>query len=170
MTTESFIEGARELIENQVEYESNHIDAGNNYSHLASEGDFDYHNGDDRLSEYCKEMGIDLTGIEIELLAGKVIFWSYMTRCGSFDYKKRFLVASYQVGEIEIQVDSTEIGARFTPYIIDKLNRETDAYWRADYSRDTAYAYIQTDAYWDQVADEQTIRDLVEAQKESNNA
>tara|TARA_R110000824_G_scaffold119350_1_gene273431 strand:- start:1247 stop:1756 length:510 start_codon:yes stop_codon:yes gene_type:complete len=168
MTTESFIEGARELIESQVEYETNHIDAGESYSHLASEGDFDYHNGDDRLSEYCADMGIDLTGIEIDRLAEDVIiFASYMTPGEPFDYKKRFLVASYEVGEIEIQVDSTEIGARFTPYIIDKLNRETYAYWRSDYSKDTAYAYIQTDSYWDQVADEQTIRDLVEAQKES---
>ena len=170
MTTKSFIEGARELIESQIDYHSNHIDAGDAYSHLASEGDFDYHNGDNRLAEYCADMGIDLTGIKIDRLAEDVIFWSYMTPGESFDYKKRFLVASYEVGEIEIQVDSTELGARFTPYIIDNLNRETDAYWRADYSQDTAYAYIQTDSYWDQVAEEQTIRDLVEAQKESNNA
>tara|TARA_R110000782_G_scaffold152985_1_gene245550 strand:- start:781 stop:1287 length:507 start_codon:yes stop_codon:yes gene_type:complete len=164
MSTKSFIENAKQLVESRVDYESNHIDAGDAYSYLASEGDFDYHNGDNRLAEYCAEMGIDLTGVEVDRLAEDVIFWSYMTPVESFDYHKRFLVASYEVGEIEIQVDSTELGARFTPYLIDRLNKETDAMWRYS-SKNTAYAYIQTDGFWDQVADEQTIRDLVKAKE-----
>ena len=110
MTTQAFYDQVNQIISDHVEYETNHIDAGDNYAHLASEGDFDYHNGENRLAEYCEEMGINLTGIDIDRLAEEVIFWSYMTVGGDYDPQKRFLVASYNIGEIEIQVDAGEIG------------------------------------------------------------
>lgn len=164
MTTESFIERAQSLIGHAYEYETSHQDAGDNYGHLASEGDFDYHNGESLLQEYCTEMGIDLTGIDIDRLAEDVIFWGYMTQGLAYDAKQRFLVATYQVGEIETQVDASEIGARFTPYLIDQLNKRTDAHW--SYSGpDVAYAYQVTDSYWDHVCDLETIHDLVNAMK-----
>jgi hypothetical protein len=167
MTTDSFIERAQDIIESVYEYETTHQDAGDNYSHLANEGDFDYHNGETRLQEYCAEMGIDLAGIEIDRLAEDVIFWGYMTQGADYDPKKRFLVSSYSVGEIETQVECEEIGARFTPYLIKKLNRETDGFWRYS-SPDVAYCYINTDSYWDHVCDLDTIRDLVKAMKEES--
>ena len=166
MTTETFIEKAQAIIDSAYEYETTHIDAGDNYSHLASEGDFDYHNGENRLQGYCKEMGIDLTGIDIDRLAEDVIFWGYMTQGHAYDAKQRFLVASYQVGEIELQAHLTCIGARFTPYLIDQLNKRTDAYWTYS-SPDTALLYINTDSYWDHVCDADVIQDLVNAMKES---
>ena len=167
MTTETFFERAQALIDSRFDYETTHQDAGDNYSHLASEGDFDYHNGESRLQEYCKDMGIDLTGVAIDKLAEDIIFWGYMVQGRGFDTQKRFLVASYIVGEIEEQVESTTIGARFTPYLIDQLNRCTDAYWRYT-SPDIAYCYINaSDSYWDHVCDADTIRDLIEQQKDS---
>ena len=167
MTTESFIERAQALIDSCYEYETTHQDAGDNYSHLASEGDFDYYNWENCLQEYCDEMGIDLTGIDIDRLAGDVIFWGYMTQGGDFDLHKRFLVASYNVGEIEEQVDASVIGARFTPYLIDQLNKRTDACWRYS-DPDTAYFYINaSESYWDHVCNDDVIRDLVNQQKES---
>lgn len=166
MTTESFIQNAKTLIETWVEYEESHQDAGDNYSHLASEGNFDYYNGESRLQEYCDETGIDISCIDIDRLAEGVIFWGYMAKGESYDPHKRFLVASYQVGEIGLQIESSEIGARFTPYLIDKLNRETDAHWRL-WSSDFAYAYVLSESYWDHVCDPDTIRDLVNQQKES---
>jgi len=167
MTTESFIGRAQAMIDSAYEYETSHQDAGDNYAHLASDGDFDYHNGDSRLQEYCEEMGIDLTGVDIDRLAEDVIFWGYMTQGQAYDAKKRFLVASYHVGEIEQQVDASDIGARFTPYLINQLNKLTDGYWRYD-RPDTAYFYINCDGrYWDHVCDLETIRDLVNQMKES---
>jgi len=166
MTTESFIERAQAMIDSAYEYETTHRDAGDNYPHMASEGDFDYHNGENRLVEYCKEMRIDLSGIEIDRLAEDVIFWGYMMQGQAYDAKKRFLVASYHVGEIEQQVESHAIGARFTPYLIDQLNKRTDGYWRYD-RPDTAYFYISCEgSYWDHVCDVETIRDLVNQMKE----
>ena len=167
MTTESFIERAQALIDSCYEYETSHQDAGDSYSHLASEGDFDYHNGESRLQEYCDEMGIDLTGVDIDRLAEEVIFWGYMTQGQAYDAQKRFLVASYAVGEIESQVDSGDIGARFTPYLIDQLNKRTDAYWTYS-TGDTAYFYINTsECYWDHVCNTDVIRDLVNQHKEN---
>lgn len=165
MTTESFIENAQDLIDQACEYETSHQDAGDNYGHLASEGAFDYDNGESRLQEYCTEMGIDLTGIDIDRLAKDVIFLGYMTQGNAYDVKQRFLVASYQVGEIETQVDASDLGARFTPYLIDQLNKCTDAYWRYS-GPDVAYFYQVTDSYWDHVCDLETIRDLVKTMKE----
>lgn len=166
MTTESFIGRAQAIIESAYDYETSHQDAGDNYSHLASEGDFDYHNGESRLQEYCAEMGIDLTGIDIDKLAEDVIFWGYMTQGNAYDALKRFLVASYQVGEIESQVDASDLGARFTPYLIAQLNKRTDAFWRYG-GPDVAYAYQVTDSDWDHVCNADVIKDLVNAMRES---
>jgi hypothetical protein len=166
VTTESFLDAAKQLIESTYEYETSHADAGNNYAHLASEGHFEHHNGDNRLAEYCAEMGIDLTGIAIDRLAEEVIADSYMVQGQDYDPAKRFLVASYPVGEIETQVDSSDIGARLTPWLVKKLNRETDAYWSCP-GKGSACFYITTDSYWDQVCNADVIQDLVNQQKES---
>ena len=167
MTTETFFELVNELIESRFEYETTHQDAGDNYAHLAAEGDFDYHNGESRLQEYCDEMGIDLTGVDLDKLAEDVIFWGYMTQGQAYDAQKRFLISSYNVGEIESQVDASDIGASFTPYLIDQLNKRTEAFWRYDTS-ETAYFYINaSDSYWDHVCNADVIRDLVEQQKDN---
>lgn len=166
MTAETFIKRAQAYVDAAYDYATAHVDAGDGYAHLASEGDFDYHNGDNRLQQYCEDMGIDLTGVDIDRLAEDVIFWGYMVQGGDYDASKRFLVASYNVGEIEEQVEAETLGARFTPYLIEKLNRETDGFWRYS-SPEIAYCYLNCDGvYWDHVADFETIRDLVKAMKE----
>ena len=167
MTTENFFELVNELIESRYDYETAHQDAGDNYAHLAAEGDFYYHNGESRLQEYCDEMGIDLTGVELDKLAEDVIFWGYMTQGQAYDAQKRFLISSYNVGEIESQVDASDIGASFTPYLIDQLNKRTEAFWRYDTS-ETAYFYINaSDSYWDHVCNADVIIDLVEQQRDN---
>ena len=174
MTTETFLELAQAIIDSAFEYETTHQDAGDNYSHLASEGDFDYHNGDSRLQEYCAEMGIDIAGIDISRLAEDVIFWGYMTQGQPYDVKKRFLVASYHVGEIEVELSAGDLGLdRITESHIETLNKSCDAYFRPGVrslgtSCDYAYAYVNaSDNYWDHVCDAETIRDLVNQMKES---
>ena len=167
MTTDTFIERAQAMIDSAFEYETTHQDAGGNYAHLASEGDFDYYDGDSRLQEYCVEMGIDLTGIDIDRLAEDVIFWGYMTQGQAYDVQKRFLVSSYNIGEVEIQVDSSAIGARFTPYLINQLNKNTDGYWRYS-GPEVAHFYINCEgSYWDHVCNADVIQDLVNQYKES---
>ena len=167
MTTDAFFDHAQDMIDSRFEYETTHKDAGDNYAHLASEGNFDYYNGESRLQEYCKEMGIDLDGVDIDKLAEDVIFWGYMVQGRGYDSQKRFLVADYVVGEVEIQVESTDLGARFTPYLIDQLNRCTDAFWTYS-SPDIAYCYVNaSDSYWDHVCDAGVIRDLVEQHKDN---
>ena len=166
MTTESFLERAQAMIESRYEYETTHQDAGDNYSHLAAEGDFDYHNGESRLQEYCNEMGVDISGIELDVLARDVIFYGRMQVGGAYCSKQSFLVASYPVGEIGIQVDEGNIGARFTPYLINKLNRHCDAYFTHHGHDKYALAYIATDSYWEHVCDPDTIRDIVKDLRE----
>lgn len=162
--TDTIIEKAQDIVESRLEYEETHTDAGDAYSHLASEGDFNYHNGESRLVEYCHEMGIDLTGVDVDKLAEDVIFWSYMQTDCDFDPSEPFLVASYHIGEIEIQVDSSEIGLKPTQWVIDKLNRNTDGYWKKGGSN-YFFVYIVSDRHWDQVCDLDVIRDLAKQYK-----
>lgn len=164
--TDTILEKAQTIVESQLKYEESHIDAGDAYAHLASEGDFDYHNGESRLVEYCKEMGIDLTGVEIDRLSEDVIFWSRMTPGCDYDPQSPFLVASYSIGEIEIQVDSSEIGLKPTQWVLDKLNQNTDGYWRKG-GNDYFYVYVTSDRYWYQVCDLEMISDLVKQHKDS---
>lgn len=166
MTTEQFFDKVNALIESRVEYATTHRDAGDDYSHLAGEGTFDYYNGEERLAEYCAEMRIDISGLDIDVLARDVIFYGRMQVGGDYCPKQSFLVASYPVGEIEIQVDGDEIGARFTPYLINKLNRNCDAYFMHDNRDNYALAYVITDSYWDHVCDPETIRDIVKDLRE----
>ena len=174
MTTESFTERAQALIDSCYEYETTHKDAGDNYSHLASEGNFDYHNGESRLQEYCQEMGIDLTGIDIDRLAEDVIFWGYMAQGGDYDSQKRFLVASYSVGEFEVELSAADLGLdRITESHINTLNKSCDAYFRPGVrslgtSCDYAYAYVNaSESYWDHVCNADVIRDLVNQHKDN---
>ena len=164
--TDTIIEKAQAIVESRLEYEETHIDAGDAYSHLASEGAFDYYNGESRLVEYCQEMGIDLTGVDVDRLAEDVIFWSYMQTQRDYDPSKPFFVASYQIGEIEIQVDSSEIGLKPTQWVLDKLNRNTDGYWTKGGS-DYFLVYTVSDRYWEQVSDLDVIRDLVKQHKDN---
>ena len=167
MTTDNFTERAQALIDSAYDYETSHQDAGDSYSHMASEGDFDYYDGDSRLQEYCEEMGIDISGVEIDRLAEDVIFWGYMTQGQAYDAQKRFLVAAYHIGEIEQQVESSSLGARFTPYLIEQLNKRTDGFWRYSGS-DVAYFYINCEgSYWEHVCNADVIQDLVNAMKDS---
>ena len=166
MTTESFFECVNELIESRFEYETTHQDAGDSYAHLAGEGSFEYDNGEERLADYCKEMEIDISGVEIDVLARDVVFWGRMQVGRDYCPNQSFLVASYNVGEIESQIDASDIGARFTPYMIDQLNKRTDAYWTYSTS-ETAYFYINaSESYWDHVCNADVIRDSVEQQKD----
>ena len=167
MTTESFSEHVNALIEDRVEYETTHKDAGDAYGHLAGEGSFDYGNGEERLADYCKEMGIDLSGIDLDVLARDVIFCGRMQEGRDYCPEQSFLVATYPVGEIEIQVEAEEIGARFTPYLTNKLNRNCDAYFSYHTVGSCALAYVSTDSYWDHVCDPDTIRDIIAKHKES---
>lgn len=158
-----FVQKAQDLVDARYDYETNHPDAGDAYSHLAAEGDFDYHNGTERLAEYCAENGIDITGLDLDRIAEDVIFWGEMVPGTAYDARKRFLVASYAVGEIEEQVDASDLGARFTPAIIDLLNRQTDAYWVAQDNGETALFYIvANDRYWDHVCELEQVRNVVE--------
>jgi len=168
MTTESFFERVNDMIEARVEYESSHPDAGDSYAHLPAEGSFDYGNGPDRLRDYCESNGIDLSGIDIDRLSEDVIFWCRMEPGHAYlAYNgPAFLIDTYPVGEIEMQMESHVIGARTTPWLCDRLNRETDAYWIPQCAG-YALAYIAVDSSWHCLCDLDRVQDIVEQHRES---
>ena len=165
-----FEEKAREIIDSRYEYETTHKDSGDSYSHLAGEGSFDYDNGTERLRDYCAEHGIDVSGVDIDRVAEDVIFWGEMVPGQDYDPKQRFLVCSHAVGEIEIEIDASEIGARATEYLAGYLSRNTDAFWTVA-GRQTFLAYVNaTESYWDHVCDLDQIKNIVADHRERNAA
>lgn len=161
MITESFREHAQSIIDAAYEYETQHQDAGDAYAYLAAEGVFDYDNGAQRLADYMAEEGIDARGVDMDVLAEDCLFWAEMVPGRDYDAKRRFLACSFHIGEIEQQIEAKSIGARFTPWLIDWLNRNTDAFWRFDTSY-YAFFYVNCDAYWDCVISKNQIKNCVD--------
>jgi len=96
-------------IETQVEYECEHEDAGNNYSHLFREGDWSYHNGLERFTEWLLEFhNLTIPEDQLEHLEDELLDWCTMESghifSGGTD-KSQFVVGSFAVGEVESQFD-----------------------------------------------------------------
>lgn len=168
MNTESFKARAQAMIDAEYEYQTSHRDAGDAYAHLPGEGAFDYDNGTERLAEYMREHGIDSRGVDMNQLAEDCLFWAEMVPGADYDPQERFLACSFNIGETEHEIDAESIGARFTPWLIEWLNRNTDAFWRYE-SRDTAYFYLNCDGiFWDCVVSKEQIANCVSELAESS--
>lgn len=138
------------IVDERLEYEENHIDAGTSYSYLPREGSYTYGNGDDRLAEFIKNNEIDTKGLDIEELSELVLDNFTMVPGHIFSGEKEnvFCVDSFIVGEIEVQIDFADIkkmtGYRLTPLRAKKLGLEnveesylyghapSDTVWRAE--------------------------------------
>ena len=109
MTTERYEELSEILqsaIDAQVEYATEHEDAGGNYSHMIREGGWAYSNGPDRLKEWLEENDLPhdkdfLESIEDDLLDRCEYEPSHIFSKGTT--KGKFIIDSYAVGEIEMQ-------------------------------------------------------------------
>lgn len=104
---EELAETFEAAIDSHVEYETEHADAGSNYSHLPREGGWDYSNGEDRLREWIKENDLTIPkGDNWDDLVDEVLDWCEIEPGHVFSggtTKEKFIVDSYPVGEIEDQ-------------------------------------------------------------------
>ena len=93
-------------IDGHVEYETQHVDAGNAYAHLLREGGWHYHNGEHRLMEFLSANEIACSPAVLEELIDHLLDWSEpqprATWCAG-STKSTFVVESFAVGEIEDQ-------------------------------------------------------------------
>ena len=161
----AMVEAINSHVESVVEYETSHRDAGNNYSHMPAEN----WNSDKetRLADYCKEKGIDISGLDIDAISNDVLEWFHMEPNHIWSNGNGgFLLDSYSIGEIEIQLDAELIGREWHPKLIERLNRACDCYLRYS-DRETAFAYVNTDSVWDAVISEKKLREIVETLRET---
>lgn len=161
--TDQQIELINSLIEDRVEYEEEHRDAGEGYAHLLGESwHSDY---DNRLREALAEHGVELGPVDFDQLAEDVIFWAEMVPSHIYDNSPKagqILLDSYAIGEMEIEISAEELGCdRISAVNIEQMNRECDAYFRHSCS-DRCYAYISSDRSWDAQISIEQIRLLIE--------
>lgn len=169
-TYENFLQFLRDDIARRVEYETEHQDAGDAYSHMPREGGFDYGNGEDRLREYLEENEIVLPdGVEFESLVDYVLDNFRMSPghiYGPYDNGKPFSIDSYPVGEIEMAFDLSALEKEFGTFARGfwlKALADSEFCLRGDMSGEYAqgYAYESTDAVWYALMDSNDIREWI---------
>lgn len=145
----------------RVNYESEHQDAGDNYSHLPKEGSWDYSNGNDRLLAFIAENEINTSGLDIDCLSDLVLdnFKMESGHIFSGSTDGVFNVDSFPVGEIEAQIDYAQIkeitGYRLTAKRAKKLGFNHCSY-------DCLLAYESTDAVWLAVISASELQELID--------
>jgi hypothetical protein len=141
------------VIESQQTYFETHKDAGDAYRHLPGEGDWAYHNGDQRLDTYMRMEEIDPKNMEIDVLSDRILEDFRMTYLETGD--DHFVVGEFPVGEIEIQVDFEAIDPNATESEWEAAKAASDAVFKGN------LAYVLSDAIWSAVISKQDIEDLI---------
>lgn len=169
-TYENFLQFLRDDIASQVEYETEHQDAGDNYSHMPREGGFDYGNGETRLREYLEENEIVLPdGVEFDSLVDYVLDNFRMSpghMFGPYDNGKPFSVDSYPVGEIEISIELSNLVEEFGTFARGfwlKAMKDSEFCLRGDMTGNypCGYAYQSTDCVWYALISADDIREWI---------
>jgi len=172
---EQAIEAVNDLCESMVEYETTHIDAGENYAYLVGES-WDDQKTRDMLDQFYRELfdsseyvlgsgwinykpqwetlGIDprWKDIDSDVLADMVLE-SFTLESGSIYCPQGFIILdSFPVGEIEIELSSLDIDG----ITMEHIRESCDAYISGD------SAYVSTDAVWHAVLDVPMFNDQIE--------
>jgi hypothetical protein len=171
------IDAVNEHCSQQLEYKESHVDAGDNYSHLVSEGWCtesegrlaDQFIGKDvaDLSKDCFEEGrwvpewtIRTMGLDMDVLSDIAIDLSTMKRGSIFGpYTNGIILESYHVGEAEIDLEQLGIDG----ITMDLIRESCDAYITG-----TDRAYMTTEAVWYAVVDPAIYQAAIIEHKESN--
>lgn len=99
-----------EMADEYVEYQTEHADALDGYSHLPGEGDWDYHNNDDRVAERARALGLEVPEGEEDTLGAACIerlSWRFEHMfCNDAD-----VLGSFPIQEIEHHIDLGRLDA-----------------------------------------------------------
>lgn len=146
-----------ESIEAQVEYATEHDDAGSNYSNLPREGGWDYSDGDQRLKEWMEgnEFAIP-TDSAWDYLVDEVLDWCDIAPGHIFSAgttRDKFVVDSYAVGEVESQYSFHDLCDRLelradecTEFV--QLAMNDNKFCLRDNGDGGVLSYTNTDATW----------------------
>jgi hypothetical protein len=157
-------------IDAQVDYATEHEDAGANYSHLIREGGWSYSNGPDRLKEWLAENELPNSKEFIESIEDDLLDWCEYESGHIFSggtTAGKFIVDSYAVGEIEMQfslpdlvtvLDTTEEEARE----FSKMAQSGNDFCLRPEKDGGFIAYENTDAVWQFFITPAWVKDRIE--------
>jgi len=177
-----FVDYVNETTENTVEYESTHVDAGNAYGHMLSEGAFDYYNCSDLCNEWLiEEFGAKLSKEDLEEFCEEMIQWHDLKSGHIFSTPQKsesgLDLCSFPVGECEIpftqgdlfrafkfefpQENEKSIKAYVESFIESAISGNiTEAICLSD-NNGGLYAYENTDAVWTAFVTHETAKDAL---------
>jgi hypothetical protein len=137
------------LTQADYEYETTHIDAGNNYAHMPAES---WSRTDD--SELVRQLagfGINTRGLESDVLSAIALDIFEMQSGSIYMPSGLIVLAGYAVGEIESQVEFSAINVPSIGIVtadhVKHVARDIDAHL-GRVSDDSALLYIGTDCVW----------------------
>ena len=169
---ESIVNLINELDQLNVEYQTEHQDAGDNYAHLPREGGFCYGNGETRLKEYlqqnfeCSDFECsDFESIDFDELCEFVLDNFEMVSGNIYGYigkNSSFTVVSFEVGEVENQIEinhlknATGLNVTSKRLEIIKNHRGLDSHM-GYIGGQSMLTYTNTDNVWYAAANENEI-------------
>ena len=160
MEFQDIVERLNAMGESQVDYETTHKDAGDNYARMVAES---WCSDQERaLIAFMAEKEIDWAGLEIDAIADCVLDQfemqsGHMWSAGNGDC----LLNAFPIGEIEIQIDAQEIGLDcVTKDLCETLSRRSDFFCTRQDGQ-TILAYQGTDSVWDACISESALREIV---------
>jgi len=151
------------LTQADYEYETTHIDAGNNYAHMPAES---WSRTDD--SELVRQLagfGINTRGLESDVLSAIALDIFEMQSGSIYMPSGLIVLAGYAVGEIESQVEFSAISVpsigAVTAEHLDAVRRDIDSYIGSlDDSR--ALLYSTTDCVWYAVVEPGAMQEAID--------
>lgn len=137
------------IAEAAYEYETSHVDAGDSYAHMPSEGWSS--TSDAELVRQLAEYGVDTKGLEPDVLSTIALDAFTMESGSIYTPSGLIILDAFPVGEIETQVEFSAISApsigTVTAEHVDAVQRDIDAYL-GTLSDDSALLYTSTDCVW----------------------
>lgn len=156
---EALTEKLDEALATRLEHAETHPTAGDAYAHLPREGGWAYNNGDKRLAGWMRRTGIDGRGLEIEEISDLVLDNFRMEPGSILDPTHGdddlFLVDSFPVGEIEEQVNFTEIDPTATEADWAEAKRAAASHFNGD------RACLTSDRVWYALIDRGALQGLI---------
>ena len=151
------------LTQADYEYETTHIDAGNNYAHMPAEG---WSRTDDaKLVRQLAELGVNARGLEPDVLSAIALDIFEMQSGSIYMPSGLIVLAGYAVGEIESQVEFSAIDVpsigNVTPEHLDDVRRDIDAYL-GSLNDSSALLYTSTDCVWYAVVTPKALQEAID--------
>lgn len=146
---DDLIAAINELTESAVEYETEHEDAGNNYSHMPAESWTE--DDDSRLIAQLKDHGIDCKGLDADQLSDIALEIFTMESGHMFSNMESdsIVIAAYPIQEIETQIDyeSIDCGIAVNQNHVTQIASDCDSYIGSTNATD-CLVYQTTDCVW----------------------